>query len=155
MKVLKSCVFLLVSCGCYAQGSQPAATADELQFSRFMLMNVGSIDHSPKAIEMYETSLVKQFGLNTQESAVIHAAGQRLNALLQQLRQQSQAVVRGKSALATQDAVALAALSDQRDQLIATLSNQVLNAVRPEVAARLRTPGHVIAGALKNGPGGK
>jgi hypothetical protein len=156
MRVLISCcVFVCVCCGCYAQGPQPAATADELRYFRFMLMNVGSIDHSPKAIDAYEASLVKQFGLNTQESAAIHAAGQRLNALLTQLRPSSKAVVNGKKNLSAADATALSALSDQREQLIATLANEILNAVRPETAARLRTPGHMVAGSVKQGQGGK
>jgi hypothetical protein len=57
MKLLKtSCALLLFCCGCYAQASQAPATADELQFFRFMLMNVGSIDHSPNAVAAYEAS---------------------------------------------------------------------------------------------------
>jgi hypothetical protein len=120
-----------------------------------MLMNLASLDHHPKAIEAYEASLVKQFGLNPQESATIHARAQRLNALLAQLRQSSQATVNGKKNLSSADTTALSALADQRDQLINILANEILNAVRPETAARLRAPGHIVAASATQGQGGK
>src|SRR6516162_4566529 len=105
---MKSLVLLLLlSCASSAQSSQPPATADEFQFFRFMLMNVGSIDHHPSAVAAYEESLVKQFGLNHQESGFIHGQAQRLSALLKQLRRQSQAIVSGKKNLSETDAAAL------------------------------------------------
>jgi hypothetical protein len=156
MKIVrKCCVFVLFCCGCYAQIAQPLATTDELPFFRFMLTNLASLDHSPKAIEAYEASLVKQFGLNAQESATIHASAQTLKALLTQLRQSSQAIVNGKKNPAASDATALSALADQRDQLINTLANEILNAVRPETAARLRAPGQVVAASATQGQAGK
>ncbi|HLH18972.1 MAG TPA: hypothetical protein VKX45_17260 [Bryobacteraceae bacterium] len=127
-------LLLLLACACHAQSSQPPVTADELQFFRFMLMNIGSIDHHPDAVAAYEASLVKQFGLNSQESGFLHGQGQRLNALLKQLRRQSQAIVSGKKNLSAADADALTALINQREQLITTLANEILNAVRPETA---------------------
>ena len=149
------CIFLLACCGCYGQASQAAANADELHFFEFMLMNVASIDHSPKEVAAYEASLVRHFGLSTQESAAIHSAGQTLNALLKSLRQQAAPITKGKGVLSSADATALAALTAQRGQLVTTLANQILNAVRPETAARLRTPGHIVAAAQKTTSGGK
>jgi hypothetical protein len=155
MRLLKTgCVLILFSCGCYAQSSQAPASTDELKFSSFMLMSVGSVDHDPKAIAAYETSLVRQFGLNAQESAAIHAAGQTLHALLLQLRPQAQAIVRGKTSLSNTDAASLAGLIAQREQLITTLSNQILNTVRPQTADRLRVPGHIVAAAVNKAQGG-
>jgi hypothetical protein len=148
MKLLfKWSTLLLLSCACYAQTSQAPATANEMQFLRFMLMNVGSIDHHPQAVAAYESSLIKQFNLNAQESAFIHAEGQRLNALLKQLRSQSQAVLSGKKNLSASDSAALTALINQREQLITTLANEILNAVQPQTAARLRTPGRLLSTA--------
>jgi len=144
---VKICTLLLLFSACYAQTSQPAATADEMQFLSFMLMNVGSIDHDPKAVAAYEDLLIKQFNLTTQESAFIHAQGQLLNTALKQLRSQSQAIVSGKKNLSASDASALTALIEQRQQYIVTLANQILNAVRPETAAHLRAPGHILAAA--------
>jgi hypothetical protein len=138
-------LLLSLSAACYAQSSQPPATADELQFFRFMLMNVGSIDHHPNAVAAYEASLVKQFGLNPQESGFIHGQGQRLNALLKRLRREWQAIVSGKKHLSGADADALTALINQREELIATLTNEILNGVRAQTAGRLRAPGQVIA----------
>ncbi len=154
MKLLSQCsVFLFVCSGCFGQVTQKPATPDELQYFRFMLMNLASVDHDPAAIKMFEDSLVKQFGLNTQESAVIHAKAQSLNALLKQHRQSAQATLRGKKTLAPSDAAALSALDQQREQVIANLSNEILNAVRPETAGRLRAPGQIAATTVKKSQG--
>jgi hypothetical protein len=156
MLLLKSCcVFALFCFGCFAQATQSPATAEELQFFRFMLMNVASVDHDQGAIEAYESSLVRNFGLNTQESAIIHGAAQRLKALLQQVRRESQRILQGKKAFSEDDAAALKGLIDRREELVATLSNEILNAIRPETAARLRAPGHIVAEATKRAQGGR
>ena len=139
---------LLLSAVCFAQTSQPPATADELVYLRFVLLNVASIDHDPSAIKAYEDSLVKLHGLNTQESALIHAAGQTLHPLLAQLRQSTRAIVANKTSLSEADKVALANLDAQREQAIIDRANQVLNSVRGETAARLRAPGHILANAV-------
>jgi hypothetical protein len=149
------CVFLLFCCGCYSQAPQALATPDELRYFRFMLMNLASLDHHQDAVKRFEESLVKQFGLNKQESATIHAVAQRLNVLLMQLRQSSQSMLRGKSDLSGADAAALSALSTQRDQFIDSLSNEILNSVRPETAARLRAPGHHLAAGVMKSQSGK
>jgi hypothetical protein len=43
------------------------------------------------------------------------------------------------------DAAALASLSAQREQLLSTLADQILNSVRTVTAARLRKPGQLVA----------
>src|SRR5579862_1211336 len=100
-----------------------------------MLLNVASVDHSPDSITQYEKSLIQQFGLSPQESAAIHVAGQILHGFLSQPRDLS--------------------LIPKREQLIATLANQILGSVRPETASRLRAPGRVLAMNVpsKNGTG--
>ena len=70
---------------------QPAATLDEMKYLRFVLLNVVSLDNSPAAVQSYEDHLVELHGLNAQESAVIHAAGQSLKPLLAQLRESARA----------------------------------------------------------------
>jgi len=94
---------LLVSSVCFGQTAQPPATTAQLKYLRFMLLNVASLDHSPDAKAAYEGSLVLQFGLSSQESAVIHSAGQALNTLLVQLRQSTQALVAGQITLTPAD----------------------------------------------------
>ena len=125
--------------------AQPPATGDELKFLRFLLTNVASLDHSPDAVKAYEESLAMQFGLGAQESAAIHSAGQALNTVLAELRQSTQTLVAGKTALAPSDVTALASLNAQREQQIAKLANQILNSVSATTAARLRAPGHLLA----------
>jgi len=147
MTILRNgCIAFLLCCGCYGQNSQAPATASELKFFRYMLMSVASIDHAPQAVAAYEASLTKNFGLTAQESAVIHAAGQQLNTLLKQIRAEEQAITHGKPLLSAADANALANLTSQRDQMIATLSNEILNSVNPATAARLRAPGKMVSG---------
>ena len=60
---------------CHAQVAQPTLTSNELQFFRFLLMTVGSIDYDPNAVASYEQQLPRVFGLNERETAVIHSAG--------------------------------------------------------------------------------
>jgi len=67
-----------------------------------------------------------------------------LNALLKQINTETRAIIQGKSALSSTDAAALSALTSQREQLIAALSNQILNSVSPATAARLRAPGQML-----------
>lgn len=140
-------VLLTFCCGCYAQGSKAPVTSAELQYFRFVLMNVGSIDHSPDAIQSFEALVAKQIGLNSQESAVIHSAGQTLNALLKTLRSSSQSITAGKTTLTPTDGAALAALTAQREQMIVSLTNQILNSVRSSVANTLRAQGNILATA--------
>jgi|SRR5271157_1207241 len=145
-------VFALLAGACFAQ-SQAPVTTDELQYLRFMLMNLASQDHSATAVAAFESSLVPQHGLNAQEAAQIHSAGQTLAALLQQIRRSANDITAGKKTLSDADVAALQALSNQREQLIETLANQILNSVRPETATRLRTPGHIVAAGVKNQSG--
>jgi hypothetical protein len=128
---------------------QPPATPAEVQYLRFLLLNVASLDHSPDAIKSYEDSLVRQFGLASKGSAAIHAAGQTLKPLLAQLRNSSRAIVAGRSVLLPVDSEALANLNAQREERIVNLANQILNSVSPAVADRLRVPGHIVANVVK------
>ncbi len=136
----------LYSSLCFAQ-QQPPATAAELKYLRFLLLNVASLDHSPDAIKSFEDSLVLQFGLSSQDSAAIHSAGQTLNTTLAQLRQSTKTLVAGKNALSSNDLATLQSINAQREQTIEQLANQVLNTVTPATAARLRAPGHIMAAA--------
>jgi hypothetical protein len=116
-----------------------------------MLMNLASLDHSPSAVTAFGNHLAPQFGLNSQESAQIQSAAQQLATLLLQIRASAATITAGKTVLSDADAASLAALSSQREQLITTLANQILNSVRPETAARLRMPGQIVAAATAKG----
>jgi hypothetical protein len=61
-------IVTLLSGICLAQTQAPA-TPDELKYFHFMLMNLASLDHSSTSVSAYESSLVLQFGLNSQEAA--------------------------------------------------------------------------------------
>ncbi len=143
---------LLSAFCCHAQTVQPAATPSELKYLRFLLMQMGSIDQHPGARTAYERNLVRQFGLNNQEAAVIRAAGQELQGLLQQLRPAARSVVPDATGnLSIADKATLAALTAQREQRVELLANRILNQVRPQTAALLRLPGRILAnpGAIR------
>jgi hypothetical protein len=127
----RTCLAVLLFSGlCQAQPpltSPPAVSPQELRYLRFMLLNVASLDHDPKAIAAYEDSLVKLHGLSTQESAAIHSAGQTLHTTLAQNRQAANAIIAGRSTLLPSDHAALAALDTQREQTVSTLASQILN----------------------------
>jgi hypothetical protein len=151
----KFCILLVLSLSCYAQTAQPPATAAELQYFQFVLMNLASLDHGPDAVTAFETSLVPAFGLNSQEAATIHAAGQALKTVLAQIRRTSASVMAsGAAALTPEGSNTLATLAAQRQSAIATLANQILNSVRPQTAERMRTAGDIVAAALKATKGG-
>jgi hypothetical protein len=161
MRTVRIYLFLTVGyVWCYAQDvrppaprSQSPATADELKFFRFMLTNLASLDHSPDAAVNYANMLFSQFGLSQQEWVAIRSAAQRLRPFFQQLRQSSNTIVAGKIILSAEDTAALANLQAQRDQMISTLANQILNSVSPGTAARLRMPGHIVANVVKSNGG--
>ena len=154
-RVQRFSLLLLLSSGCFAQSSQAAATADEQKYLRFILMTLASQDHSPANVKAFEDSLAVHLTLTPQEAAQIHAAGQALAALQQQLRASSKSTVAGKSSLSDAAAASLSALSDQMDQLVASLSNQILNSVRPETAAHIRSEARLRATAANKGVVGK
>jgi hypothetical protein len=106
---------------CHAQVAQPTLTSNELQFFRFLLMTVGSIDYDPNAVASYEQQLPRVFGLNERETAVIHSAGQEMHTVLSQIRQ-SAAPLRGKTVLSPSDQATLAALSAERESAILRLA---------------------------------
>jgi hypothetical protein len=149
--IVKSCAFVLLSLGCYAQTAQAPATAEELQYFRFMLMNLASPDHGQDAVKMFEDSLVPMFGLTTQEAATIHAAAQPLKPVLLQVKQAAQNPPAG----GISPSASLTTLTAQREATIVSLANQILNSVRPQTAERLRMPGRIVANALKASTGGK
>jgi hypothetical protein len=148
MKSVLVGVVLIAGMG-WAQNLQPPATIDETKYLRFVLLNVASLDNSSSAIKSYEDHLVKLHGLNAEESAVIHAAGQVLKPLLAQLRESAHAISAANQTLAPPAIAALNEVEARREQKVAELANQILNAVRPETADRLRTPGRLVAARSK------
>lgn len=141
---MKALVLMLLATSLFGQGAQRPATSDELDYLRFLLLNMGSIDRDPNATKS-EYLLAKQFGLNDQETVAIRAAGLELKTLLIQQRQTARALVPGRTGFSASDAATFRALSTQREQRIEVLANRILNQVRPQVAERLRKPGREIA----------
>ena len=152
---IRVAALIWLSAGCYAQSSQPLATPDELGYFRYMLLNLASIDHSQESVQRYEENLLSQFGLSDQEALVIHGAAVTLHSQLLQIRQIQTQLTAGKVSLSDSDRSTLATLGAQREQLIDTLANQILNSVRPSTATSLRAPGHLVAAAIPRATGGQ
>jgi hypothetical protein len=124
---------------------QAAVTRDELEYLRFLLLSVAtSIDVEPKATTTFERLLVRQFGLTTEESTAIHAAGMELNALLAQQHQTTKTIIPGPTGFSLANSAIRANLFTQREQRIEVLANRILSQVRPQVAERLRKPGKEV-----------
>lgn len=138
-------ITLVLTALCQAQAPPAPATVDEMQYLRFMLLNLASLDHGRDAVETFEQGITKQFGLDNQELAQIRAAANELNALLKQLRQDSQAIVSGRRALTQSDSKAISDMAAQREQTIESLANRVLTEVRSATANRLKAPGRILA----------
>jgi len=138
---------LFLSLCAYAQPAltQPPASNGEVAYFRFLLLGLGHLK-TTTGIHNYERLLAKQFDLNPQEVAVIDAAGVTMRALLQQIHTSLPAIESGQTG-----AVTVARLTTQREQMITTRANQILNSVRPITAARLRVPGHLVANATNGG----
>lgn len=132
---------ILFTTAIYGQSSQPPATPQELSYFHVVLLNLAESQSSLQR-QQQEAHLAVQFGLSTEEVSAFDAATQQLGTLLQTIRQ----------SLATNNSVAaVASLNSQRDQLITTLANQILNTVRPETSARLRVPARIVAAAAYGG----
>jgi len=141
---MKALVLTLLATALFGQGTQRPVTTDELDYLRFLLLNMGNIDRDPNATKS-EYFLRKQFGLNDQEIIAIRAAGLELRTLLIQQRQTARALVPGRSGFSASDAATFRVLVAQREHRIEVLANRILNQVRPQVAERLRKPGREIA----------
>ncbi len=94
---------------------------------------------------MNEDAVISLYGLNTQEAASVHSAGQSFAAALVSFQNQETNLLAGKTAMTDDDRAAVASLSAQLDQVVAAMANQVLSSVRPQTAILLRRQGDVIA----------
>ena len=155
MKPIRSIIWASVlSLGTFAQtprtipsqDQNTKATEAEMAYFRFMLLNLGHLD-TPQSITRYEELLGRQFGLTQAELGVIDSAGAQLRPLLGQISRTLR-MNEPDRMLSAEESRAASALISQRDLLIPALVQQVLRAIRPESAVRLRMPGHIIASAV-------
>ena len=137
-----------------AQQTQSFPTPSELQYFRFILINLASPEHSAETNRLFENGLVKQLGLNDQEKALIHSASQGLTSTMVSLRKSAAEVSAGKTTLSPADSSKLATLNGQLDQAVLQLGTQILNGVRPLTADRLRFQGRHAAASVRATEGG-
>lgn len=117
-----------------------------------MLSNLASPNYSPDSSGAYKNYLRAEHGLDNQDMPAIDAATSVLQSFLQQIGETLAQMEGGKTPLSPADIATLQSLFADRETLIANLANQVLGAVRPQVAASLRTAGHIVAAATQNAP---
>lgn len=126
------------------QTAQPPATASEINFIKHMLISIASPIHDPKVNKLNEEDMVRLYGLNSQETAILQSAGQSYATAIKTFQAQR---VPGNQA-------ATAAASATVDQTASALANQILNAVRPQTATIIRVYAAKTAAAISTGKGG-
>jgi len=133
-----------------AQPTQAPATADQVTYFRFMLLGLASPDFSPDVVAAYQHALIIQHGLNNQEISSITEAASTLQALLRPMKQTIAQIVEGKQTLSQSDILALQSLASEREQLIASLANQILGSLRPRTTQSFRTAANLVAAAISS-----
>ena len=58
------------------QPARPPATVSEVGFLKHMLMSIANPVHDLKVCKLNEDGLIRLYGLDAQEAAVLHTAGQ-------------------------------------------------------------------------------
>jgi hypothetical protein len=86
--------------------------------------------------------------LNSDEAAAFDSASSQFSSFLKQLRVSQEAVVANKTSLSPADFASLAALLATRDVEVNNLAATIMSTVRPETAARLHTPGQMLADTI-------
>jgi len=146
------CCLLLLCFALRAQSAAPAATADDVKYFRFLLMNLAGVNYSPDTVAAYRNYLGVEHGLDDQEMSAIDSGVTSLHTLSQQIEQSSAQIRTGKTVLSPADLAALQSLFAQREGLITLLANQLLNIVRPQVASSFRIAGRLVAAAIQHTP---
>jgi hypothetical protein len=149
VKTLLTTVCLSVILVSFTWGqAQPAATPEQLGYLRYVLTTLANPMFDQRFIKAQEEPLIiASWELNVQEAASFRAAVQSMSVVFQDVQQRRRAIVAGKTTLSPNDQAAIVALNGQLEGTVTTLANQILNSVRPEIAARLRRASEIVANA--------
>lgn len=144
------CVCLCVLTLSSASGQQPIqplATADEIDLFHSLLISIADPSIDPKMAKQNEIHMVLQYGLNEQEAAAFHSVGQWFASAMNTFRAKRRTILAGKTIPSSADELALAAVSEELEQGIASVTNQLLNSLRPGKAALLRSHSQFVGPA--------
>jgi acyl-coenzyme A thioesterase PaaI-like protein len=127
------------------QLTPPAATSDEIDFFHYLLISIADPAIDPNMAKQNEVSLVRLYGLNAEEAAAFHAAGERFASAMTDFRNKRRTILAGKVIPNAADEAALTAVSSELEHGIAASTNELLNSLSPGKAVLLRLQGHLIA----------
>ena len=151
MRVLV-CSLLVCAFCLHAYAQVPSqATADQVNYFRYLLMSLGDPDSTPSTIAAAEASVTRDFQLDKADLAVLQTAAKKFQTTVQSLRSQMDYLI-SHQGISGASGPAADTLRAQMDSTVAQIANQVLASVRPETAARLRVPGDIVGNAVREGP---
>lgn len=140
------CILTLLSAS-GQQLPQPPATSDEIDFFHYLLISIADPAIDPNMARQNETNMILQYGLNSQEAAALHAAGQQFASAMNNFRSKRRTILAGKAIPSATDEPALVSVSTELEQGIANTTNQLLNLLRPGKAVLLRLQGQLAGQA--------
>ena len=154
--MLRHLTFILIigSLPICAQSPQQIVTPGQVNYFRYLLMHIDNPASTSASNIAFDSMLTKEFQLTDDERAVIHNAANNYLALIGILRSQENTIIGGKQTLSNTDKVALSQLVTKFDQTLNTITNNILNSIRPITASRLLAAGSVVDNAVKR-VGGK
>ncbi len=115
-----ACSILIAALG-FAQSSPPQGVTlepYEIEYFQVMLTRVSNLEDRSEDLERRHQVLVRQFGLNRQDEAVLRAAEQRFLAGLMGLKQAMDAIKAGKPRFSDADSAPIAQLVLRKRALV-------------------------------------
>jgi parvulin-like peptidyl-prolyl isomerase len=143
-------VFFCVTALLSASGQQlpqPPATCDEIAFFHYLLTSIADPAIDPNMAKQNETNMILQYGLDDQEAAAFHAAGLQFASAMNDFRNKRRVILAGKAIPSPTDEPSLAAASAALDQEITSITNRLLNSLRPGKAVLMRFQGQLVGAA--------
>jgi hypothetical protein len=139
MYALRVCIVILCgSCSLVAQAVSPALSRTELLYFRGILERVANPNLGPSRTLPVENGIDTMFHFDTSEAAVFHSVVTQYSAFLSTALKTERALI-SKGALSVADQSTIASINTQRDQLVMTLTTQLLTSVRPLTAQLVRS----------------
>jgi len=126
---------------------QLPATSDEIDFFHYLLRSMADPAIDRNMAKQNESNIILEYGLDGQEAAAFHSAGQRFAADIDQFRKKRRTILAGKVIAGHADELALAAVSAELEERVASTTNQLLQLLRPGKAALLRLQGQLVGQA--------
>jgi len=151
MRAILIATVLFVSASGSIWGQAPPATPSQLGYFRYVLTTLANPMYDQQFVAKEADLIIASWALNEGEAAAFRSAVQKMHVVLEDVRKERTVIVSRRSVLTSTDRAEIDALSGRVEDGVTLLANQILNSVRPEIAARLRRAGEIVANATKIG----